>query len=146
VSAGVEELRTPRLVLRRWRDEDQAPMAAINSHPEVTPFLNRRMGAEAVATFPDRTERHWAEHGFGHWAVEPVAGPAGRRDDRLRRRRLAACDDAFARLGLPALISLIHPENARSQRVAEKLGMSIERQVFNPTHDRDIDVWACSSP
>jgi RimJ/RimL family protein N-acetyltransferase len=42
---------------------------------------------------------------------------------------------------LPALISIIHPENARSQRVAEKLGMSIERKVFNPVHDRDIDVW-----
>ncbi|HVV91141.1 MAG TPA: GNAT family N-acetyltransferase, partial [Solirubrobacterales bacterium] len=153
MSGSVEELRTPRLVLRRWREEDYAPMAAINSDPEVTPLLNRRMDAEAVATFPERTARHWAEHGFGHWAVEPVDGPStgemigfvgvayprylpevadfpelGWRlaptswgHGYATEAALAARDDAFDRLGLPALISLIHPDNVRSQRVAKKL-------------------------
>ncbi len=54
---------------------------------------------------------------------------------------LAARDDAFTRLGRPALISIIHPDNERSQRVAEKLGMSIDRQVFNPVHDLEVDIW-----
>jgi ribosomal-protein-alanine N-acetyltransferase len=76
VSFDGEALRTRRLILRRWRAEDAAPMTAINSDPEVTPLLNRRMDAEAVATFPERTARHWAEHGFGHWAVEPIVGPS----------------------------------------------------------------------
>jgi RimJ/RimL family protein N-acetyltransferase len=173
VSVAVEELRTPRLRLHRWREEDWAPMAAINSHPEVTPLLNRRMDPEAVATFPERTTRHWEEHGFGHWAVEPTEGPlageligfvgvaypsylpevADRAELGWRlspsswghgyatEAGLVARDDAFGRLGLPALISLIHPENIRSQRVAEKLGMTIERQVFNPVHEREVDVW-----
>lgn len=43
-------------------------------------------------------------------------------------------------------LSLIHPDNARSQRVAEKLGMTIERQVFNPVHDREVDVWRMPAP
>ena len=50
-------------------------MVAINSDPAVTEFLNRRMDAAATAAFLDRTEEHWAEHGFGHWAVEPTEGP-----------------------------------------------------------------------
>jgi RimJ/RimL family protein N-acetyltransferase len=178
VSAAVEELRTERLVLRRWRDEDYAPMAAINSHPEVTPLLNRRMDADAVAGYLEWAMGHREEHGFGHWAVEPHGGPlagemigfvgvahpsylpevatleelgwrlspASWGHGYATEAALAARDDAFGRLGLPALISLIHPENERSRRVAEKLGMTIERQVFNPVHDREVDVWGCSAP
>jgi RimJ/RimL family protein N-acetyltransferase len=54
---------------------------------------------------------------------------------------LAARDDAFARLGLRELISIIDPDNKRSRRVAEKLGMSIERQVHNSVVRRSVDVW-----
>ncbi len=53
----------------------------------------------------------------------------------------AARDDAFDRLGLEELISSIHPENARSRRLAAKLGMSLEQQVYNPVLDRQVDVW-----
>jgi RimJ/RimL family protein N-acetyltransferase len=53
----------------------------------------------------------------------------------------AAREDAHRRLGLDALISIIHPDNARSRRVAEKLGMSIERQVRHPALEIDVDVW-----
>jgi RimJ/RimL family protein N-acetyltransferase len=173
-----DELRTERLLLRRWREEDYPAMAAINSDPEVTELLNRRMDAEAVAAFPDRTERHWAEHGFGFWAVEPTEGPlsgamigfvgvayptylepvAHRPELGWRlspaswghgyatEAALAARDDAFTRLRLDALISIIHPDNLRSQRVAQKIGMSIELQVFNPVHARDVDIWQISSP
>jgi RimJ/RimL family protein N-acetyltransferase len=173
VSADGDALRTERLVLRRWRPEDEAPMVAINSDPVVTEFLNRRMDAAATAAFLDRTRTHWAEHGFGHWAVEPTGGPlageligfvgvaypgflpelATRPELGWRlassswgsgyatEAALAARDDAFTRLGLTELISIIHPDNARSRRVAEKAGMTIERQVHNETLGRDVDVW-----
>ena len=45
----------------------------------------------------------------------------------------AACvvrDHAFQELKLPRVISLIHPENIASQRVAEKIGMSLEKQTI----------------
>ena len=32
---GMAELRTDRLVLRRWRDSDLEPWAAMNADPEV---------------------------------------------------------------------------------------------------------------
>ena len=166
-------LRTERLVLRRWRLEDAAPMGAINSDSAVTEFLNRRMDAAATAAFLDRTEAHWAEHGFGHWAVEPLGGPlAGEMigfvgvayptflPDLATRPELgwrlsstswgqgfateaalAARDDAFTRLALPELISIVHPDNERSRRVASKVGMTVEGQIWNATIERDVDVW-----
>jgi len=176
--SAVEELLTPRLRLRRWRAEDEAAMVAINSDPAVTEFLNRSMDAAETAAFLRRTQEHWDEHGFGHWAVEAREGQlAGRLigfvgvaypkylpevADRpelgwrlaspswghgyATEAALAARDDAFSRLGLPALISIIHPENERSRRVATKLGMSIQFQVFNQVHDRKVDIWGCDTP
>jgi ribosomal-protein-alanine N-acetyltransferase len=38
-------------------------------------------------------------------------------------------DYAFRELELPRVISLIHPENVPSRRVAEKNGMSVEREI-----------------
>ena len=54
---------------------------------------------------------------------------------------LAARDDALGRLALPELISIIHPENARSQHVAVKLGMSRQKQIENPMIGIEVDVW-----
>lgn len=53
----------------------------------------------------------------------------------------AARDDAFDRLGLAELISVIHPENRRSQRVAIKLGMQRARSIENSLLGREVDVW-----
>jgi RimJ/RimL family protein N-acetyltransferase len=53
----------------------------------------------------------------------------------------AAREDAFGRLGLEELISIIHPDNAASQRVATKMGMTIESELHNPVLGRDVDIW-----
>lgn len=58
----------------------------------------------------------------------------------------AARDHAFATLRLPELIAVVHPENARSQRVAAKLGMAVESHVHNPLLGRFVDVWALATP
>ncbi len=67
---SADELRTERMLLRRWRPEDAAPMVAINRDPEVTRLLNRRVDAAAVAAFHAAALAHWEEHGFGIWALE----------------------------------------------------------------------------
>lgn len=42
---------------------------------------------------------------------------------------LACRDYGFDRLGLPALFAQIQPENTASRRVAEKIGMTLLRQI-----------------
>ena len=42
---------------------------------------------------------------------------------------LAIRDYAFKKLGLPRLVCLIDPKNIASQKVAEKIGMTLEKQV-----------------
>ena len=42
---------------------------------------------------------------------------------------LAIRDYAFKKLGLPRLVCLIDPKNIASQKVAEKIGMILEKQV-----------------
>jgi RimJ/RimL family protein N-acetyltransferase len=59
---------------------------------------------------------------------------------------LAARADAYERIGLDELISIIHPGNERSRRVAQRLGMTIERQTLHPVLGIDIEVWSQRRP
>lgn len=64
------DYRTPRLLLRRWRDSDREPFARLNADPEVMvhfPGVLDRAASDALA---DRIEVHFAEHRFGPWAIE----------------------------------------------------------------------------
>ncbi|MDQ6745310.1 MAG: GNAT family N-acetyltransferase [Actinomycetota bacterium] len=73
--------------------------------------------------------------------------PANRVETRLGWPFLqAVCASAFADLDLPELISIVHPQNIRSQRVATKLGMTIERRLVNPSLGRVVDVWQLDVP
>jgi RimJ/RimL family protein N-acetyltransferase len=170
----VDELGTPRLLLRRWRAEDEPAMAQINRDPEVGRYLNRPVDEAAVAAFFGLMTGHWERHGFGPWALESrepglvgrfvgfaglayvppflsAAGAAPELGWRLSQSAwgrglateaaLAARDDAFGRLALPAVISIIHPKNERSRRVAVKLGMQLGRQIKNPVLGIEVDVW-----
>ena len=55
-------LRTPRLLLREWRDEDLAPFAAMSADPQGMRYLPSldRSAAEAWVT---RMRCHFDEHG-----------------------------------------------------------------------------------
>jgi ribosomal-protein-alanine N-acetyltransferase len=63
-------LRTKRLLLRRWTEEDRVPLAAINSDHDVMRYrfapLNRQQSDELI----DEIETCFDQHGFGLWAVE----------------------------------------------------------------------------
>src|SRR5437764_10837578 len=64
-------LRTPRLLLREWRDEDREPFAVICADPEVMRYYYRPpVDRAACDAWIDRMRRHNAEHGFAYWAVE----------------------------------------------------------------------------
>ena len=70
------ELRTSRLVLRRWRAEDREPFAVLNTDPAVMAYFPARLSRTQSDAAVDRIEAHFAKHGFGLWALEiPGAAP-----------------------------------------------------------------------
>jgi RimJ/RimL family protein N-acetyltransferase len=146
------ELRSERLQLRRWRDADLEPFAALNADPRVMEHLPSALSREQSDELAARIEAHFDEHGFGLWALEipgvaAFAGFVGLAIPRFEARftpcveigwRLAAehwgCGYAtegaraalafgFERLALAEIVSFTVPGNQRSRRVMEKLGM-----------------------
>ncbi|GGK18740.1 N-acetyltransferase [Streptomyces camponoticapitis] len=69
------EIRTPRLLLRRWTDDDLAAMAEINSDPQVMRWIGDGSVRDLDETAEDieRWEEEWDEEGFGLFAVELLA-------------------------------------------------------------------------
>jgi len=63
-------LRTPRLLLREWRDEDAEPFAALSANPDVMRHLLPLLGPDEIEAWIARAHQHWDEHGFGPWVVE----------------------------------------------------------------------------
>ena len=53
----------------------------------------------------------------------------------------AALAVGFGQLGLPEVVSLIHPDNRRSIAVAERLGLTLERTATHPTDGQPISVY-----
>jgi ribosomal-protein-alanine N-acetyltransferase len=64
------QLSTERLLMRRWRDEDRAPFAALNADPEVMRYFRGPLDRAASDAFVDRIEAGFDEFGYGLWAVE----------------------------------------------------------------------------
>ena len=68
----------PRVRLRPWADADLAPFAAMGADPEVMRFLIKPLTREESDGFVQRIRAHFAEHGFGLWALDvPQLGFAG---------------------------------------------------------------------
>lgn len=140
-------------MLRRWRDDDRAPFAALNADPRVVEFLPGPLSRAQSDALAERIAAHFVEHGFGLWAVEapgeiPFAGfvglsvpafdaaftPCVEVGWRLAsscwgrgyasEAARAALACGFERLGLAEIVSFTVPANLRSRRVMERLGMS----------------------
>lgn len=154
-------LSGPRIRLRPWREADRAPFAALNADSRVMEFFPACLSrAESDATV-DGIERHFAEHGFGLWAVEvpgiaPFIGFAGLSVKRFAapftpcievgwrlgsahwghgyatEAATLALDHGFATLALPEIVSYTTSANHRSRAVMERLGM-----VRDPAEDFD---------
>ncbi|MEU6215591.1 MULTISPECIES: GNAT family N-acetyltransferase [unclassified Streptomyces] len=66
------EIRTPRLLLRRWTDDDLVPLSEINADPDVMRWTGdgSAIGLDGTAEDIERWEEEWDEEGFGVFAVE----------------------------------------------------------------------------
>ena len=142
---------TERLRLRLWRDADLADLERMNADPRYTRFLNPGGAVYPPGWTADKLARmraDWEANGWGAWAVEERAtgrfvGRVGLQyhsfwpedaelgwgvDPELWGRgyaseaAAAALRHAFEVLTMPRVVSILHPENAPSIRVAEKLG------------------------
>jgi len=64
-------LETERLILRRWRESDREPFAALNADPAVCEFFPvDSFSREQSDALIDRIEEEFETHGFGCWAVQ----------------------------------------------------------------------------
>ena len=68
--SGVPEIRTERLTLRGWTDDDRASYAAVNADPLVMATLGPLMSREESDAHVDHMMSKWAERGYGLWCVD----------------------------------------------------------------------------
>jgi ribosomal-protein-alanine N-acetyltransferase len=154
-------LETERLFLRRWKDSDREPFAAMNADPRVMEFFPGCLTREESDAFIERIESHFENHGFGLFAAELKAdgsliGFIGLHAATFQAH-FTPCVEigwriavpywnkglategarevirfAFERLRLDRIVSFTVPENVASRRLMEKLGMTC-----NPADDFD---------
>jgi RimJ/RimL family protein N-acetyltransferase len=155
------ELRTARLLLRRWRPDDREPFAALNADPVVMEHFPSTLTGQQSDALVDRIEAHFLHHGFGLWAVEIPAvtrfagfiglsvptfqahfTPCVEIGWRLAKRywsmgfategARAVLNFGFDQLRLNEIVSFTVPGNVRSRRVMERVGMR-----YSPEDDFD---------
>ncbi|WP_223528254.1 GNAT family N-acetyltransferase [Pseudomonas sp. GL-R-19] len=64
------ELESARLLLRQWRDEDLADFAAMCADPQVMRYFPATLSRLESASLIGRIRGHFAEHGYGLWALQ----------------------------------------------------------------------------
>lgn len=145
-------LSSDRLLLRRWREADRAPFAAMNADPRVMEFFPATMDRARSDALVDRIEAGFEARGFGLWAVEvpgvaPFAGFVGLSVPSFEApfmpcveigwRLAAGCWGrgyasegarlalryGFAVAGLSEIVSFTAAVNVRSRATMERIGM-----------------------
>ena len=149
-------LQTTRVRLREFIPQDADALALILSDPETMRYYPAPYDRAGVEQWIKRNRQRYRHDGVGLWAMElkktqQIIGDCGvilqevegerlyeigyhlRRDfwgQGLATEAAIACRDwAFAHLKADRLISLIRPENLPSSRVAERVGMTVWKEV-----------------
>jgi RimJ/RimL family protein N-acetyltransferase len=163
-------LETERLRLRELAAEDAPFILDVLNDPDFIRYIADRgvrteeQAREYIANGPAAS---YAANGFGLWRVALKAddAPIGI-CGLIRREGLDDVDVGFAflppyrahgyaheaaravlahgreALGLKRIVAIVSPENERSIRLLEKLGMRFERMVTLPGDDEEIRLYA----
>ena len=152
--AAIPTLETERLILRPFRADDFEAHASMAADPLVARYLGdgRTLGREEAWRSFAMLIGHWELRGYGLWALTrrgddrmigrvgfffPEGWPGFEIGWTLERaawgngyategaRRVLAY--GFETLGEDEVISVIHPDNAPSIRVAERIGERFDR-------------------
>lgn len=146
------ELNSARLLMRQWRDDDLPAFAAMCADPTVMRYFPTPLSRLECARLIGRVRGHFAEYGFGLWALErhdtgefigftglgvvgfdaPFA-PAVEIGWRLARAHwgLGFASEAawtalgcgFEHLDLDEIVSFAATSNLPSQKVMQAIGM-----------------------
>lgn len=163
-------IETGRLILRAFREDDRAPMAAINADPRVNEWLGGPISAAQTDATIERVNAHIGQHGYGFFAAErkadgkligmiglqrvrdelpPAPGvelgwrltPEAQGTGLATEGAAAVLAWGFANLGLDELIAFTAHNNFRSQAVMRRIGMA-----HDPARDFDHPVLAEDHP
>ncbi len=166
---NVPVLESERLILRGWTLDDTGPMAEFYADEPLSRFGGGPGDAGDAWRRCAREAGHWALRGYGIWVLEektsgdmigwtglwhPGDWPEleigwalfrrfhgkGYATEGARRAR----DHAYGEMGRTTLVSYIAPENAPSQRVAERLGATHETTI--ELKGETAQVWRHPGP
>jgi len=68
-----DTIRTKRLLMRRWRDADREPFAALNGDPDTLRYFPATLDRAGSDALVDLIETRFDQQGFGMWALEVTA-------------------------------------------------------------------------
>ena len=151
------ELQTPRLILRPFLEEDVDVMAQLFANPDfmrfslgvfterkqTIAFIEKVMGWDRAgipsqfAVVPRGQDAiigycgffYHPEHGIEDIEIGYRLHPGYWNRGLITEAARAVRDYGFRDRKLSRVISLIHPENVPSRRVAEKNGMTVEKKI-----------------
>ncbi len=155
------EIVTPRLKLREWKEEDKEPFFQINSDPRVMEFMPKLLLQEESDQFIERIKLRFKKDGYSFLAVELIEhqtfiGLIGLSIPKFDAFftpcveigwRLAydywgqgyATEGAkeclnygFNQLNLSEIVSFTVPQNVRSRKVMERIGMKYVDEFNHP--------------
>jgi len=164
-------LKTERLTLRGWEISDAEALFSLNSDPDFVKYLgagntlNRQDSWRVLAMLAG----HWTLKGFGLWAIvhnetQEVIGRAGLWEPEgwpgielgwgispkfwgkgyAIEAATACLNWAFTELKLQSVISIIHPDNLASKKLALKLG---EKYNYSAElNDIKFDIYSIERP
>ena len=149
-------LETERLILRPFREDDVDLMSELMANPDFMRFSLGVYSRKQTAAFVEkiigwqgdclpsqfalitRSNGTFVGYcGFFHQVVDEIEEieigyrlhPAHWNQGLATEAATAVRDHAFRDLRLPRVISLIHPDNIASRRVAEKIGLTHEKET-----------------
>jgi len=138
--------------MRRWREEDRNPFAAMSADPLVMEYFPRTLSREESDQFVDRIDGEFDERGYGLWALErketgefigytglhqiswtaaftPAVEIGWRLTQSAWGQGLAseaarrALSFGFEEAGLPEVVSFTISANVKSEAVMRRIGM-----------------------
>lgn len=157
----MDQLKTKRLLLRQWKEEDFEPFAKLNADPRVMEYFPSTLTKKESDQLARKAQSDIEKHGWGLWAVSVLDGPgfigfiglnpvdfpvhfapAVEVGWRLAHEywgkgyategAKACLNYGFTSLKLPEIVSFTSAKNLRSIAVMQRLGMH-----HNPEDDFD---------